>query len=298
MSKAYPRVAVLISTYNGERFLKEQIESVLAQKEIELNVFVRDDGSSDDTINILGSYRDKITFFQESNVGVGNSFMDVLYKAGKDFDFYAFCDQDDIWKEDKLKRAVSLIEKKDIPLLYCSNQELIDSNANSLGLRYNNIIDTSFRQILNNNRVTGCTMVWNKKLNDIIADDKRKASKGLLKKRIHDVWVAMVASCVGEIVYDNESYIYYRQHENNVVGSKGSSSLEEYKKKLSNKDLRNGRSELAKEMIEKYSDLFIDEVVNEYLTLFANYRNDAKVKSAIKKKGRYLFVFWRILDFV
>ena len=109
----FPRVSVLMSTYNGEKYLHEQINSILGQQGVEIHLLIRDDGSSDGTVEICKEYAKKynqITFYQGENLGVGKSFLDLL-KHAPDADYYSFADQDDVWLEDKIIRAVTMIKK-------------------------------------------------------------------------------------------------------------------------------------------------------------------------------------------
>ena len=101
-----PTVTVLMSTYNGERFLKEQLDSILQQQDVDVRLCVRDDGSTDGTMDILLEYADAIELTIGNNFGVGNSFMSMVYSANLESDYYAFSDQDDIWMPDKLISAV------------------------------------------------------------------------------------------------------------------------------------------------------------------------------------------------
>ena len=286
MNSDKPKVAALLSTYNGERFLREQLESVFAQDGVQLTLYVRDDGSSDSTVEILKEYEGRITLFTGSNIGVGNSFMELVYKAGCEFDYYSFCDQDDIWLGEKLNRAIALLsDKQGIPALYCSNQILIDAAGNEIGFRFSEKPNASYRQILNENKLTGCTMVWNRELQLILFDNNRRPSSALLLKRIHDVWVAMVSSVTGDIVVDEEAYIQYRQHEENVVGAKGTGVIDGWKKKLKNPSLRNGRSTLAKEILEKYSDLIKNDEIIKTLEKYAFYRNEKKCRKMLLQEN-------------
>lgn len=254
-------VAVLMSTYNGERFLKEQIDSILNQSGVSVELFIRDDGSKDSTLQLLETYasnHNNIHLFIEQNVGVGNSFMNLLYSVGGEYDYYSFADQDDIWEENKLIEAVSMLAQSD-KVLYASNQECVDKEGNSLGLRYdaNSEIHLAPIAILEKNTLAGCTMVFKRSLYEIITDEKRRPSEELLRNRIHDVWLSMTASINGGIIYDERSFIKYRQHENNVVGAyEGgvAKKIKERSKKVLNKKLRNGRSWLAKEIIEKFPE--------------------------------------------
>lgn len=281
MNGNLPTVAVLLSSYNGERFIREQIDSILAQKNVSVRIFVRDDGSTDKTCNIINEYGPRVTLFAENNIGVGNSFMNLLYKVGTSEDYYAFCDQDDVWLPEKLWKAVQKISGYTIPALYCSNQLLTDSKGNITGKRYNSLVNTTYMQILCNNRITGCTMLWNTPLQRILIQEQRKPSQELLIKRIHDVWVAMVASVTGKILYDSTANILYRQHESNVVGAEETSLYQEWRKKIKNPALRNGRSLLAREISEKYGDIISDREILSRLQAYANYQKDQRAKKRL-----------------
>ena len=263
------RVAVLMSTYNGEKYLREQMDSLLRQTGVSVELFVRDDGSTDGTIDILKDYLKKnpnIHLKFGKNVGVGNSFMSLVSSVPDNFDYYAFSDQDDIWLDDKLSKAIEKIGIIEKPVLYCSNQTLVDSDGKKIGVRFNKVPNISTEKILVHNKVTGCTMVWNRNLQAILST--HIPSENMLRNRIHDVWVAMVASVCGKIIYDVQGYFLYRQHESNVVGAKentGIDVLKEKIKKLNNKKYRNGRSLLAKEMVK----LFPTEVTKKNMLIIA-----------------------------
>ena len=257
------KVAVLMSTYNGEKYLSEQIESILAQEDVDVYLYVRDDGSTDHTKDIIKKYQRKspnILFVAGKNLGVGNSFMTLLYSASPDFDYYAFSDQDDIWLKNKIVSAVQKLKNDSIPKLYCSNQILIDKFGNHIGIRYTKDPNVSCEQSFSINHITGCTMVWNQPLQLILQDKKYRPSVQLLNNRIHDVWVGVVAGLVGNVIYDSSSYILYRQHENNVVGAKSDGPLETLEsqlKKLKDSKYRNGRSRIATEVCDKFPGFVI-----------------------------------------
>ncbi|HEM2764250.1 TPA: glycosyltransferase family 2 protein, partial [Streptococcus suis] len=278
---AVKKVAILVSTYNGERYLLEQLESLFHQEQVEISIFLRDDCSSDTTVCILERYREYVFLVENNNInlGVGNSFMEVLYEAEDKFDYYAFCDQDDIWQPEKLKKAIEMLSNIDGPALYCSNQTLVNQDLEFIGVRTKKPIDVSYKQILTNNKLTGCTMVWNNELQKFLIEPRRRPAPELLKIRIHDVWVGMVASVVGNIVYDTNSYILYRQHENNVVGVRNSKigTLVSWYKKITDKSKRTGRSFLAKEISGKFGDIVDSEILLE-LELLGSYRDNFKNK--------------------
>ncbi len=282
------KTAVLMSTYNGGKFLKEQIESILAQEGTEVTLYVRDDGSTDETRELLMRYMEQhgiiVTFGQ--NAGVGNSFMQLLYSVPEDYDYYAFSDQDDIWLPDKLSAAQAKLGKVSGPALYASNQMLTDANGRETGLRYAENPGTSVQQILHNNKLAGCTFVWNEAMQKLYREKKRRPDPELLKVRIHDVWTAMAAAVAGTVIYDPEAHILYRQHEANVVGAKESGFTDVakmWKKKLADKSLRRGRSRLCREICIRYRDRLGDH--RDLLRTFAWYTRDVRLKKRLMADG-------------
>lgn len=209
------RVTVLLATYNGEKYLAEQIESVLRQKHVEVQLLVRDDGSKDRTEHILETYQKngKLKWYRGVNLKPAGSFMNLVGRAG-DSDFYAFCDQDDVWKEEKLERAVSKLKKMpDGPKLYASNYQLTDKYLNPLpdnGHR----TTTTLNEALVCSCATGCTLVFNRELMRIL---QLHDPKQIL---MHDDWVHKVCLAVGGKVCFDGKYrsVYYRQHGENVDG--------------------------------------------------------------------------------
>lgn len=302
------RVAIIMSTYNGEKYLEEQLDSLFQQKDVSLTVFVRDDLSIDSTPDILHKHRHNINIIDNhsQNLGVGNSFMETLYYAGTDFDYYAFCDQDDVWESDKISHAISFFNDTKTPQLYNSNQTLVDNNLKFISFRYQFPINCSPLQILTNNKITGCTMVWNKELQKILTNVAHRPSTELLRVRIHDVWVSMVASLVGVVFYDSASKIKYRQHDNNVVGVKIESKISNWKKKIVNTSRQRGRSKLAINIQEKFEYLYDDKYKYMILT-YAHYRNSFKLKwklisdkelSNLSNEPRYQFIIKVLLNLV
>ena len=212
------KVLVLLSTYNGEKYLCEQIDSLLNQKDVEIGILVRDDGSSDDTINILEDYKKRgvLQWYSNGHKNVQKSFLD-LCKHAYQADYYAFCDQDDVWDDDKLIIAVKALEKrtKNIPLLYYCGQRLVDENLNLLSIhRVSNSRSPHTNFLISN--VAGCTMVFNRILLEIV---KMSEPNFIL---MHDSWIFKVCLALGgDYVVDSEPHISYRQHGNNTVGLKG-----------------------------------------------------------------------------
>jgi len=206
---------VLMSVYNGEKFLKEQIDSVLAQKDVDVQLFIRDDGSKDNSVAIIEEMMQEhsnIQLLKGENIGVIASFYELSLKAGDDFDYYAYCDQDDVWLEDKLSRAASFLQKPEIPQLYCSRAQLVDSELNPIKLSHFGIPEKKGAMI--QNIVIGCTSVMNKELHKLVVE-KVPDYKVI---RMHDSWFYKLGIFFGEVFFDDESRILYRQHENNAIG--------------------------------------------------------------------------------
>lgn len=243
-------VCVLLSTYNGEKYLGEQLQSIYAQEDVSIHILARDDGSTDATREILNAYRKKnghMELIEDcENLGPALSFMKLLYNSGDDYDYYAFADQDDIWKERKLIRAVEMIKDRDTPCLYASNQILYQDGVEK-GLRFETPPKLGIVTALWKNELSGCTFVMNKKLRNILVREDARPSETCLRKRMHDSWVRAVAEVCGEIVYDHASYIDYRIHANNTVGVKKTSRLYRIRQEM-NPETGNWRSALAREL--------------------------------------------------
>lgn len=157
-------ILVLMSTYNGEKYLKEQIDSILAQKNVEVTIRVRDDGSTDGTIRILEEYQKcgKLNWYSSTNMGPAKSFLDLVYNAPLKYDYYAFCDQDDYWKEDKLYKAIERLEHfDDKPALYHCELEIVDENLEHIKMTRNCNKTKFIDQTLMVFYIPGCTMVFN-----------------------------------------------------------------------------------------------------------------------------------------
>lgn len=263
-------VAVLLSTYNGEKYLKAQIESILSQTGVNVKLYIRDDGSVDDTLDILDRYSANtnvciLNSESDENLGPAMSFMKLIDEISGTEEYYAFADQDDVWKKEKLSRAVKMLGSAKRPKLYASNQTLVDSEMNSLGSRYDKRVPTDLFNIIDKNYLAGCTMVMTKALFQKIKDNRQPTE--LIKSRMHDTWVASVAACIGSIIYDEESYIYYRQHDDNVVGAKESGLGEKIFGKLTSSNKEDYHTVFAKEL----DDIFGNQATKNskyYLKLY------------------------------
>lgn len=209
-----PKITVLMSTYNGEDYLREQIDSILSQINVDLYLLVRDDGSKDNTVQILDGYKQKgaLDYYVGENIGWKLSFMHLLQNA-PDSDFYAFSDQDDHWLPDKLSVAIEKIKGlTDGPQLYVSNTYYWKDEIKVLTNKIKP--DVNAARCLIWCLGPGCTMVFNKELKSIIKEHPIHDSS-----IPHDYWVQSTAFLFGSIYYDMDSHILYRQHGNNQLGA-------------------------------------------------------------------------------
>jgi glycosyltransferase involved in cell wall biosynthesis len=214
-----PRVAVLLSTYNGEPFLRAQLDSLAAQGGVSVEVFARDDGSSDNTVEVLRSYAHlwpSLAFCERNkNLGPAASFLEIMRTVPGDFDYYAFSDQDDVWLTDKLERASrKLIDVAgERPGLYCSSSICVDRDLRPLG---ETLLRGSgrFEEIIFANITGGNTMVMNASAANLIRS--QTPGSGII---MHDWWCILVISALGIVICDEKPTIFYRQHQNNVFGS-------------------------------------------------------------------------------
>lgn len=212
------KIIVLMSTYNGEKYLKEQIESIINQKDVNVELIVRDDGSSDKTIDILDYYSKTYSFiswYNGGNLGPAQSFLDLI-KNAPDSDYYAFSDQDDVWDNDKLIIAINQLSELDSnkPNLYYSNLKIVDQNLNFYRDSHNREMYSKNKySCLVENLCTGCTAVFNKKAKDIVKLHLPEYCT------MHDTWIYMVCKIFGNCIYDKKPHICYRQHQDNVVGT-------------------------------------------------------------------------------
>ena len=208
------RVVILMSTWNGMKYLPEQIHSLFQQDlSSDLFLLVRDDGSTDSTVDYLRSLKDpRVLVVPGENVGPKGSFFQLLKLAqSEDADYFALCDQDDFWHPHKISHAIAALGV-DRPAIYASSLNLVDENLYQIG-KYLHPGNHSFVSTLVCNYITGCTCVFNRGFLDQLAFPERPDFTIM-----HDWWIASIASIDSHIVYDCCSSIDYRQHGSNHVG--------------------------------------------------------------------------------
>ena len=228
MTRSPNRIAILMATYNGAKYLREQIDSLFAQTCQDWHLFIHDDGSSDDTMSIVNQYiethPDKITILDyPSQGGACKNFLSMLEQV--DSSYYTFCDQDDVWLPEKIEKAfecIRMIESQtpDIPVVINTDLTVVDSNKNVIApsfWEYENIYPSWIRSYDDHaalHYVTGCTMLFNKKAKEVTKRPYNRAT-------MHDTWIALSTIAARGTIHNLcDSYILYRQHGENTLGAK------------------------------------------------------------------------------
>lgn len=216
----YGKVTILLSTYNGSKFLREQLDSLYQQTYPNVRILVRDDGSMDSTRTLLKKEHAKgrITLFEgNSNLGVARSFFELLKNAATNkTEYVAFCDQDDVWYPEKVTRAVLRLADVSVgyPAMYCSRVEIVDERLAHIG--YTMLPGKiGFGNALVDCVTTGCTIVLNWAAVRLLGKNLPNSSV------MHDWWCYLVMSCFGKVIYDSTATLKYRQHDNNAIGLAG-----------------------------------------------------------------------------
>lgn len=286
------RVLVLMSTYNGEIYLREQLNSLIEQKKVELSVLIRDDGSTDSTVEIIKEYAKKynyIKYYVGNNIGYAHSFWDLVKKAGI-YDYYAFCDQDDIWDKNKLYYAIKILENesKNIPLLYCSRVKSVDNNMNMIDndtFKNHNIL--TIYESLQKSTVPGCVMVFNNE-----ACKYLKMYNGFMES--HDWLTYIIVTLFGKVVFDENSYINYRIHLNNTIGknNKFKDFLNKLKRFFSKPKCT--RSKVANDIYITYSNFIKNDEIRKNIYYLGNYKQNLATKNKILFNSKYKGIIFKI----
>lgn len=271
------KIAILLSTYNGRKYIKEQMDSIVNQTVAnDIVVYVRDDGSSDDTIRVIEQYKNQLDIRIEKgkNVGPAKSFWQLLIDDSIEADYYAFCDQDDVWDSDKIECGLAaLLDYNQKPALWCSNCRIIDSSGKILQHRMNDVKpDFSIVSQIICGTIQGCAMLLNNELRRFIKGKK------ITNIPMHDFVLITYAYVNGTIIYDNIPHFSYRVHANNVVANMGKQKIKHYtdtiKHWFSSKS-KYEYSKFAKEFYDNNMEL-IDEETKMYLLRLSNAKNSIK----------------------
>ena len=209
------QVGVLLSTYNGAAHLGELLQSIKCQVEVEPRLVVRDDGSTDRTRELVAQFAGPMVdrIVAGEHIGVPASYFELLKATAGDYDYVAFCDQDDVWLPRKLAAALARLETcQERPTLYCGGLLITNSDLEIIGRTNNPRRAPSFGNALVENIALGPTIVLNSSAHRLIAEHLPHFAV------MHDAWCYLVCSAWGTVILDDNDYVLYRQHAQNHVG--------------------------------------------------------------------------------
>ena len=272
------KVDILLPTYNGEKYLKEQIDSILNQTYKDIRLIISDDGSKDTTIQILKEYEEKDNriklYIQPQNLGVVKNIEFLLKQV--DNQYYMLSDQDDVWLPEKIEKALEKIKQEKADLVF-GDLEIVNQKLETMYPSFGDfmLLNKKINKYINSDRlnylyncVTGCTKLAKKETIEKILPLPQKS-----KYLIHDHWIGLIASLNGKVVYISEKYIKYRQHENNQVGTD----------KISH----------GFEKLEQVRELFI----NVKLGVFGTYvENNEKFPKELQKLNSESYEYFKMLE--
>lgn len=276
-------IAILLATYNGEKYLQQQLDSLSNQTYNSWKLYVRDDHSSDDTTRILLNYQkqnqDKVFILKDNlgNLGSSQNFNTLLQIVDKER-YIMFCDQDDFWLPNKIKITLDEMLKLESkfgvahPLLVHTNFMYADTELDEIASKKNfqatKVAELSLQHVIAQNPIYGCTVMANRALLNLVKNIPVVAEN-------HDYWIALVASALGKIYYLNEKTLLYRQHGNNVSGNYNDSSLVQRFKRIiiQKKNLRDASNKvnMAKEFRKNYQNLLSPvqiALIDDFVKLF------------------------------
>ncbi len=302
--------AILLSLYNGEAYLNQLLKSLETQT-ISSILFLRDDGSQDQSLKVANTFAKKhvnsLTIHLDSNssqnIGVIQSFSLLLQKAkqNSEIEYFFFCDQDDIWLTDKVEKALAAIQEietskgKGQPILYHSDLELVDESGKALGKTFWKRMDldpkisNSLARLLCQPTITGCSMAINRALAE-------KIDLIPIGAKMHDWWIGLVACCFGTIKSDPVPQILYRQHSANVIGSTGIS------KNRVKSHLRNLRSYVKEwqherdtrwEQARAFLGLYQESLSSKDRTILEQFLNARDKSWILRKLLQFRYGFWQ-----
>lgn len=264
-------VCIVMSTYNGEKYIATQLDSVLNQKDVNIIIYIRDDGSNDRTPAIISEYSKEhknIIYSIEKNIGFKKSFIKAL-KDAPVCDYYAFCDQDDYWFPSKIKETVDLISKPK-SLAFC-NAIVSDEFLNDVKPLYDNIVVPSYPESLTSSNTHGFLFCFDKELRDLAI--RIPVDRILIP---HDFWLITIANLFGNIVFDSNTFVAkYRRLPNSISRIK---PIKLFFMRLKSLFISERTVSDYSKMILDYYGNDLDKNIYNLIYACANYRDSIELK--------------------
>lgn len=250
-----PKVLVLLATCNGEKYLRQQLDSIYAQEDVEVSIFATDDGSTDSTIAILEEYQKEhpltIHHHGEPHEFTYNFIDAIFINKDTSFDYYAFGDQDDVWMKEKLSSAIKAL-KENNKNVYSSNLTIVNENLEGETLMNDDSIQKCNKyNAVFENVATGCTIVFSKSFKDLLVTYYPK------NIYLHDYWVYLVSLYTDNYIYDPRSFIKYRQHGCNQIGDSSKKGVKTYYERF--KCSKGHQRVLCEQLLEGFRNVISEE---------------------------------------
>lgn len=221
MKTKIPHIIIFMATFNGSKYIEEQLNSIIQQSYKNWSLIISDDNSSDNTIKIIKKFikenpKQKITLINGPQKGYCNNFLSMVCNKKFKADYYAFSDQDDVWLSNKIEVAINHLnsfQEKKTPLMYCGRTYYVSENLKMIGMSPLFKKRPSFKNAIVQNIAGGNTMVFNNTLKSILE------KIGITNVVSHDWWVYLIVTGIeGSVFFDHNSYILYRQHRESLIG--------------------------------------------------------------------------------
>ncbi len=290
-----PTVLILLATYNGEKFVRQMVDSVLAQDFEDIKIILSDDGSKDSTPAILDEYAEKfpekVTHYRSGlRFGCAQKHFMHLLKNFHNAPYIMFCDQDDVWHSDKISLTLNKMRQTEgddkLPTLVHTDLRVVDSKLCEIAPSFceNSVIDgnrVALNQLLVQNVVTGCTVMINRALASI-ATSKEGGEDEML---MHDWWLAILAAAIGKVAFLNEATIDYRQHGNNSVGAKNVYSPSYLLARLKGKSMKKAMQDAARQS-EAFLKVFAGHLTKDQAQMLEDFAKTQNL-SVFKRNAIY-----------
>ena len=282
------KVAVILAFYNGNNFIEAQVKSILNQNFKNIDIFIFDDKSRVDikfkNLKLNKNAKCKIKIFKRKmNVGYAKNFLLGLKEVGKEYDFYAFSDQDDIWEKDKIERGIEALISNDskYPKLYCSRTSYYNSECTKeIGASNIHPKKPTFANALLQNIAGGNTIMMNNLARQLVIKTVK------LEKFIsHDWWCYQIISGAGgEVIFDKNKTVRYRQHKYNLIGK--NNGFQDIKSRIL--EFLLGNVKLWSDVNLKNLSNFRYLLTNENNEILENFQRARSSKNIFKKINYYL----------